>query len=105
MSEQYNPADRGPDQGLLIRDQEGNYYFLRPELLEAAKVPPEEVEAMTRARAPFLKKDDTGGQPKRPSSTPEILGSLKVTRPLQDIDPELADRLRSSATNTHMCPW
>jgi hypothetical protein len=92
------------DRALLIRDDEGNYYFLRPEFLEACKVPKEEVEGVKTVGR------HTGWSPPvnddvKPREA-EVIGSLRVTRPLEDMDKELADRLRAStASTTYMCAW
>jgi hypothetical protein len=106
MSEQAGYGDLGgPAEGLLISDQAGNYYFVRPEFLETCKIPKEEIESLAGANESFREHLPHPRSPKPTVPTPEILGSLKVSRPLRDIDPELAERLRASATNTYMCPW
>jgi hypothetical protein len=101
------PSDKDlpgpPDMGLLIRDGEGNYYFLRPEFLEACKVPKEEVEGVKRLGA-RLGKPEESKDIKRHEA--EVIGSLKISKPLEDMDQDLAERLRATtATTTYMCPW
>lgn len=73
---------KGKDEGLLIQDDEGNVYFLRPEILEATKVPEGDTQFVA------------------PRSAAGVLGRIRVDKPL-----DLAKLKDSVQTSTVMCPW
>jgi len=96
-------AKESQDRGLIIRDEDGNYYFLRPEFLEACKIPKEEIEAVKELGADSGKALASKDAKRHEA---EVIGSLKVSKPLENVDRELAERLRTTtATTTYMCPW
>jgi hypothetical protein len=73
---------KGKDEGLLIQDEDGNVYFLRPEILEATKVPEGDTQ--------FVASRSAAG----------VLGRIRVDNAL---DPsKLKDLVQ---VRTVMCPW
>jgi hypothetical protein len=73
---------KGKDEGLLIQDEEGNVYFLRPEILEATKVPEGDTQ--------FVASRSAAG----------ILGRIRVDKPL---DALIVKQIPQASTV--MCPW
>jgi hypothetical protein len=94
-------AGKGDDgHALVVSDAQGNYYYLRPEILRACKVADEEIEAVKEAAAPGA------GPRSTKASRAEVVGSLRVQKPLEEVNPELAQTLKASmAASTTMCPW
>lgn len=76
----YKDKDKG---GLLIKDEDGNVYFLRPEILEAARVAEGETNFVPAA-----------------TSEAGILGRIKVDKPLDELIVKQIPR-----PSTVMCPW
>ena len=100
-------------EGLLVQDDEGNLYFLRPEVLKAAKVE----KSLQKDAQTALKAAKKGTAPKL-----KVLGSLKLVAAGVDEDNPLptmeakavATRgaavarrvvIKSPTTSTIMCPW
>lgn len=79
---------REEEKGLLVKDDQGNFYFFRPEILEACKVSEREFEAGAIVRRPDV----------------PVIGRIRVDRPL---DPDLAKAIKDKAVSasTVMCPW
>ncbi len=72
--------------GLLVKDDDGNMYFLRPEILEACRVKKTDVEIRAISKLPDV----------------SVIGTLAVDKPL---DPALVKQLKEKAASTVMCPW
>lgn len=86
------------ESGVLLRDNCGNVYFLRPEVLDAAQVPDAMAEAMI-AKADTSQADPKQSQPSVIGSAElRVIGDLKISRATDQ-----ALTLRPSSTI--MCPW
>jgi hypothetical protein len=99
--------------GLLVTDDSGNYYYLRPEILAQAKMPEEDVKKLKSGIASASGKDRelsldelqsaAGGVVNTASigSVPRIqsVGALRVSGPGGAFDPSAAVK------STIMCPW
>ena len=90
--------------GLLIRDEQGNSYYIRAEILEMCRVTGEALSA----RAAIEKKKQEQGKPK--IEMPEIsepdatfMGSIKFDEPLEPEASKLIKKLHQG--DTYMCPW
>lgn len=73
---------KSKDQGLLIQDEDGNVYFLRPEILEATKVPESETNFVA------------------PRAAAGILGRIRVDKAIDALVVKQIPR-----ASTVMCPW
>ncbi len=91
----------GADDGhaLVVSDEKGNYYYLRPEILRACKMDEAQIEAIKETAAPGA------GPRSTKASRAEVVGSLRVQNPLAEVNPELAAGLGNSAGTSIMCPW
>jgi len=99
--------------GLLVTDDSGNYYYLRPEILAQAKMPEEDVKKLKSGIASASGKDRelsldelqsaAGGviSTASISGIPSIqsVGALRVSGPGGAFDPSAAVK------STIMCPW
>ena len=95
-------ADQKPD-GLVITDDAGNYYYLRPEILAQAKMPDTEVKRMQEGLAARTGK---GGE-LSVDDLQAVAGGLNVsTAHVGQISSSLAARPGGPVmTSTIMCPW
>jgi hypothetical protein len=86
---------RQEGQGLLVKDEQGNLYYLRPEILEMTRVTQEEVDA---------------------GKLNEVIGdaTIKPLAPVKPLDPAVAEQIKGGAAKpkpkptaggTIMCPW
>jgi len=90
---------QGPH-GLLIKDAEGNVYFLRPEILKATKVSADEMRsapAEFKAHVDALRGGDVAGY--AASANLGAVGGLRVRVANPAVD------LSRVASDTVMCPW
>jgi len=97
-------ADQKPD-GLVITDDAGNYYYLRPEILAQAKMPDTEVKRMKEGLA------SKGGKDRELSvdDLQAVAGGLNVpTAHISQVAAVSNVSLRPGGplmTSTIMCPW
>jgi hypothetical protein len=77
--------ERKEDSGMLVRDEQGSMYYLRPEILEACKV--REIQ--------FTPSPGSRQQA-------SVLGELRFEKAL---DKDIARILKDKAASTVMCPW
>lgn len=91
------------EQGLLIKDADGNLYFLRPEILEAAKVPQGEIKAAPAEVSKHVEalrgKADVAGYAAQADL--QSVAGLKV----RVVKPNVAKLDLSKVASTVMCPW
>lgn len=103
MPEERNTEGKG--KGLLIKDEEGNIYFLRPEILTACKVSMEDLEARPQMKelAEVVRTLRAIGadveQFESRLGDVDVLGAIEMEQPFNQ---ELQDRVIGS---TLMCPW
>lgn len=77
--------ERKEDRGMLVRDEQGHTYFLRPEILEACRV-----------------RELQFAPPAGKELASSVLGELRFEKPL---DKDFARILKEKAASTVMCPW
>src|SRR6058998_2659580 len=98
--------------GLMIQDDKGNLYFLRPEILEAAKLD-KSLHENAKVALKAAKKTTTAPKLK-------VLGALRLVEPPEGTTDATAAapakaaavrgtalmrRIKTPTTSTIMCPW
>ena len=81
-------ADTATETGLMLKDNQGNVYYIRPEILEAAMVPKDMAEKALKE----VKKEGKAGR-----KSYDVLGSVEAKGGAK------LEMARSSSTI--MCPW
>ena len=74
--------------GLIVSDDAGNYYYLRPEVLDKTRMPKEDVERFKHGLSEVSK-----------GAFPPVTGSLRIPSSSKLKDPQ------DLAAGTVMCPW
>lgn len=95
-------AEQQGQQGLLIKDTQGNVYFLRPEVLAMTKVSPDEIKSAPpefKKHVDALSGGDVSGYALQSSLQP--VGGLRV----RVANPGLAGFDPGRVASTTMCPW
>lgn len=93
------------EQGLLIKDADGNLYFLRPEILAATKVTPAEIQAAPAEYKLHVEALRTGGDMTGYAEQAALqpVGGLKLRVGQPAVGGATA--LRAQVKETVMCPW
>ena len=95
--------------GLLIKDESGELYYLRPEILEVFRVSPKDVESSPQFREfaghiSGLQEFAGASVPSYVADQASVLGAVQIEQRIAPDIQELLDKLQDLAASTTMCP-
>ena len=91
--------------GLVISDDDGNYYYLRPETLAQAKMPEEDVSKLKSGMGAASGKDGELSMSDMQSVAGGALSTTLAPKTLNVGSLNLRGVKTGTMTSTIMCPW
>jgi X-X-X-Leu-X-X-Gly heptad repeat protein len=105
-------AEQARPTGLVITDDNGNYYYLRPEILAQAKMPEEDVKKLKSGAATASGKTGELSDDALAHVAGGVvnMSAIKISAPqVQTMDaaraPSIGGRVGGTMMSTIMCPW